>query len=140
VIKKYNIKKVNKILDLGCGEGRDAINLLEEGYNLLAIDYSKTVINKCNELTNNKYKNNFKQLDIFEDKLNEKYDFIYSIAVLHMFVSDNHRNLFYQFIKEHLNDNGIVLIITMGDGIEEYSSDISTSFHQTIRKNINNKK
>ena len=36
-------------------------------------DYSKTVIAKCNELTNNKYVNNFKSLDIMKDKLNKKY-------------------------------------------------------------------
>ena len=44
-------------------------------HNILGIDYSKIVIAKCNELTNNKYVNNFKSLDIMKDKLNNKYDF-----------------------------------------------------------------
>ena len=70
-ILKYNINKNDKILELGCGEGRDAFYLLDNGYNLLAVDYSKTVINKCNELTNNKYVNNFRQFDLIEDKLDE---------------------------------------------------------------------
>ena len=58
VIKKYNIKKDSKILDLGCGEGRDARYLLDNGYDVMAFDYSRSAINKCNELSNNKYINN----------------------------------------------------------------------------------
>ena len=103
IIKEFNISKKAKILDLGCGEGRDAIYLLKENYNVLAIDYSQTVINKCNEITNNKFTKLFKQFDILEDKLNEKFDFIYSIAVLHMFVLEEHRNKYLNFIKTHLN-------------------------------------
>src|SRR5699024_5058738 len=106
IIKEFNISQKAKILDLGCGEGRDAIYLLKENYNVLAIDYSQTVINKCNEITNNKFTKSFKQFDILEDKLNEKFDFIYSIAVLHMFVLEEHRNKYLNFIKTHLNENG----------------------------------
>ena len=53
------------LLEVSYGEGRQ--------YNLLAVDYSKTVINKCNKLTNNEYINNFRQSDIIKDKLNNKY-------------------------------------------------------------------
>ena len=139
-IIKYNINKNSKILDLGCGEGRDTINLLNKGYNVLGIDYSKTVINKCNELTNNKYINNFKQLDILNDKLNMKFDFIYSIAVIHMFLLDSDRNTFYKFIYNHLNEDGYALIISMGDGTSEYTSDINKSFNKVKRININTNK
>lgn len=140
-IKKYNITKEDKILEVGCGEGRDSIYLLDNNYhNLLGVDYSKTVINKCNELTNNKYINNFRQLDIIKDKLNNKYKFIYSVAVIHMFVVEEHRNKFYKFIYNHLDDNGIALIISMGDGINTYKSDINKAFNKVVRENINTKK
>ena len=140
VIDKFNINKSDKILDLGCGEGRDSIYLLDNGYNVLAVDYSVNVINKCNELTNNKYINNFKQFDLIKDKLNDKYKFIYSIAVLHMFVEDNHRNSFYKCIYNHLEEDGIALIICMGDGVKEYKSNVEDAFKDTIRFNINSKK
>lgn len=136
-ILKYNINKNDKILELGCGEGRDAFYLLDNGYNLLAVDYSKTVINKCNELTNNKYVNNFRQFDLIEDKLNDKFDFIYSVAVIHMFVEENHRDAFYKFIREHLKDDSIALIISMGDGDTEFKTDINKAFDDTMRKNVN---
>lgn len=139
-IKSENIYNDAKILEIGCGEGRDAIFLLENNYNVLAIDYSNTVIEKCNELSNYKYINNFKQFDIINDLLEEKFDFIYSIAVIHMFVNKKHREKFYNFINNHLNKDGVSLIISMGDGIKEYTSDITKSFEDTKRTIINNGK
>lgn len=139
-LKKYKITKNSNILELGCGEGRDAIYLLDNGYNVLGVDDSFAVIDKCNELTNYKYVNNFKQLDLIENSLNEKFDFIYSVAVIHMFVLDEHRNKFYNFIYDHLKDNGIALIISMGDGTLEINSDLEKAFDDTKRVNINTNK
>ena len=139
-LKKCKITKNSNILELGCGEGRDAIYLLDNGYNVLVVDYSFAVIDKCNELTNYKYVNNFKQLDLIENSLNEKFDFIYSVAVIHMFVLDEHRNKFYNFIYDHLKDNGIALIISMGDGTLEINSDLEKAFDDTKRVNINTNK
>lgn len=137
IIKEQKISTKDKILELGCGEGRDALYLLDKGYNILAIDYSKTVIEKCNELSNNKYKDNFKALDIMKDTLNDKYKFIYSVAVIHMFTEKTHRNKFYGFIYNHLEDDGISLIITMGDGINTYKSNTKDAFKKVKRTNIN---
>lgn len=139
-LKKCKITKNSNILELGCGEGRDAIYLLNNGYKVLGVDYSFAVIDKCNELTNYKYVNNFKQLDLIENLLNEKFDFIYSVAVIHMFVLDEHRNKFYNFIYDHLKDNGIALIISMGDGTLEINSDLEKAFDDTKRVNINTNK
>lgn len=138
VIEKYKISKRDKILDLGCGEGRDASFLLNEGYNVTAIDYSNEAINKCNELTNNKYQENFKQLDIFKDLLDDKFKFIYSIAVMHMFVLDIHRNKYLKFIYNHLEDSGLALICVMGDGKKEYASDINDALKNSERKLLHN--
>lgn len=137
-LNNFNCSKEELILDLGCGEGRDAIFLLNEGYNILAIDYSINVIKKCNDLSNNKYRNSFMQFDIFNDKLDKKFKYIYSIAVLHMFVTNEHRKLFFKFIREHLIDDGVALICVLGDGKEEYYSDITKSFENTKRVVMNN--
>ena len=53
-INKYKITKDSKILELGSGEGRDVIFLLDKGYNVLALEYSISAVNKCKKLTNNK--------------------------------------------------------------------------------------
>ena len=137
-LERYNCKKSDLILDLGCGEGRDAIFLLKKEYSLLAIDYSINAINKCIDLTKHKYENCFMQFDIIKDKMNQKFKFIYSIAVLHMFVTDEHRNFFLKFIREHLTDDGVALICILGDGKKEYCSDIKKSFNNTKRIVMNN--
>ena len=123
-----NVKKEGKILDLGCGEGRDAIYLLNRGYNVTAIDYSISAINKCNQLSNNKYKDCFKSFDIFQDILDDTFDYIYSISVLHMFVLTEHRNSYLNFIYNHLNKNGKALITVLGDGTLEKKSNIDDAF------------
>lgn len=137
-IEKYEVTKEDKILDLGCGEGRDAIYLLGKGYNVLAVDYSSSVIDKCNELSNNKYKKNFKQFDVMEDEMPEKFNYIYSIAVLHMFVLTEHRNKFLTFIRKHLEDKGKCLLCVLGDGEKTYSTDIENAFNNTKRTVMNN--
>ena len=137
-IIKEKIPTTAKILELGCGEGRDAIFLLNKNYNVFAIDYSNTVIEKCKELSNYNYNNRFKQFDIIKDTLKDKFDFIYSVAVIHMFVNKEHRDKFYKFIYSHLSANGIALIVSMGDGIKEYKSDINKSFDDIERVVINN--
>ena len=139
-ILKENIPSNAKILELGCGEGRDAIFLLNKNYNVLAVDYSNTVIEKCKELSNYKYNDKFKRFDIICDSLEDKYDFIYSIAVIHMFVNKKHRNKFYKFIYNHLKVNGSALIVSMGDGNKEYMTDIKKSFDNVERIVTNNDK
>ena len=52
IINQYKINKKSKILDLGCSEGSDSICLLDARDNVMAVDYSSTVIEKCYELFN----------------------------------------------------------------------------------------
>lgn len=136
-LNRYNCSKTDDILEIGCGEGRDAIYLLDNGYRVLGLDYSINAINKCNELSNNKYTNSFKVFDLMNENLDKKFKYIYSIAVLHMFVLDKHRDLFYKFIYEHLSDDGYCLISVLGDGEKEYASDITTSFDEKERMVMN---
>lgn len=134
-ICRYEIDKDSKILEVGCGEGRDTKYLLDQGYNVIGIDCSKTVIDKCIDRT--KYKDNFKVFDIFQDKTSLQFDFIYSVAVIHMFLLEEHRDKFYRFIYEHLKDKGKALVISMGDGESEYASNIDEASMIVQRKNIN---
>lgn len=115
-IKKYQITKKHSILEIGCGEGRDAFYLLKKGYSVLATDISNEAIQYCKK-NFLKYQNQFQILNCLHDTLNHQYDFIYAIAVIHMFVLDEDRDSFYMFVKKHLNENGLALICSLGDGI-----------------------
>lgn len=66
IILEYKISKISTILELGCGEGRDAIYVLNQGYNLLATDISQEAIKYCKGNAH-VYNNNFITLNACED-------------------------------------------------------------------------
>lgn len=132
-IIKYNIDKAASILEIGCGEGRDAKYLLGKNYNVLATDVSKEAINYCKKI-DKEHSNNYEVLDVLDcDDYSKKFDFIYSVACLHMLVLDEDRNKYFEFINNHLNDNGYALVLTMGDGKTERSSDITKAWEDVER-------
>ena len=133
IITKYDIRPHMQILELGCGEGRDAQYLLKNGYNLLAVDISQEAINYCKK-TFPDYDNHFKVIDCVNGSLSEKFDFIYAVAVVHMLVPDEDRNKFYKFIFDHLTTNGVALICSMGNGKTERRSDINAAFELQERE------
>ena len=126
-ITEYRIPHRAAILELGCGEGRDAVHLLRNGYSVTATDISPEAIRYCRE-KESAYAENFRILDCINGALNRQFDFIYAVAVVHMLVDDCDRMAFYSFIREHLKDDGIALVCTMGDGTFQRSSDTSTAF------------
>ena len=126
-IREFQIGPNSRILELGCGEGRDAIHLLRQGYRVLATDISPEAIAHCQRLAP-EYTDRFQVLDCIDGKLEKNFDFIYAVAVVHMLVEDIHRKGFYQFIRNHLNASGIALICTMGDGEIQRKSDITNAF------------
>ncbi|MBQ9848121.1 MAG: methyltransferase domain-containing protein [Clostridia bacterium] len=132
IINKYGISKEASILEIGCGEGRDSIVLLKKGYDLLATDISPQAIAYCK----NQYKEfskSFCILDAINGRLDKRFDFIYSVAVIHMLVLDEDRKAFCSFIRNHLGENGIALICTMGDGETERMTDISKAYELSER-------
>lgn len=127
-VSEFSISHQSKILEIGCGEGRDAYPLLRDGFDLTATDVSAEAIDFCRKRMPD-YAGHFLTLDCVTEKLNSKFDFIYAVAVVHMLVPDEDRNAFYSFIREHLKQSGIALICTMGDGSVERQTDIRFAFH-----------
>jgi len=126
-IREFDITLEHKILELGCGEGRDAYPLLQAGLQVLATDISPAAIAFARKKWP-EYAENFAVLDCVAGETDGKFDFIYAVAVVHMLVEDAHRNAFYRFIRKHLTPNGIALICTMGDGQTERQTDTHTAF------------
>ena len=127
VIDRYKIHRGQKLLEIRCGEGRDSRTVLEHGFPLMATDISEEAIAYCRQQMP-RYENHFSVLDCLSARLEETFDFIFAIAVVHMLVLDEDRDGFYPFIRSHLTAEGIALICTMGDGEFEMRSDISTAF------------
>ena len=122
-----------RILEIGCGEGRDAAPLLSRGRKLLATDASPEAISYCRKKMP-QYAGSFSELDCLRDALDEKYDMIYAVSVVHMLVEDVDRRGFYRFIRNHLRESGVALICSMGDGETEIRSDASRAF-ETVERN-----
>ena len=89
-LKKYIKIESPKILDVGCGEGRDCLYLLSLGYDIEGIDVSSEAISYCkNNAGENR--NRFHVVDVCTQSFEGKFDFIYSVATLHMLVLDDDR-------------------------------------------------
>ena len=100
-IGKYGVSRTDAILEIGCGEGRDARAVLDGGYGLLATDISEEAVSFCRKRMP-AYESSFQVLDCINGSHEGRYDFIYAVAVLHMLVLDEDRKAFYRFLYEHL--------------------------------------
>ena len=127
VLEKFHIRPDASLLEVGCGEGRDAAFLLQRGWNVLGADISPEAISYCRE-KNPSFRDCFRVLNCITDRLGEKFDFIYAVAVVHMLVRDKDRDGFYRFLRNQLKDGGIALVCSMGNGELERSSDIEKAF------------
>ena len=109
----YDIMKIlppirpYRVLDIGCGEGKDAVFFAKCGYTVTAFDISKQGIEKAEKLAQyNKVEVRFFRGDIFDYRPETEYDIIFSSGVLH-FLSRSRRKEFCDSLKEHTADNGI---------------------------------
>lgn len=132
ILRQHPLSQDAKLLEIGCGEGRDAAPLLEKGMDLLATDISPEAIRYCREKMP-AFASRFQVLDCIAGELQGTFDLIYAVAVLHMLVVDEDRRAFYRFVRRHLKPDGLALICTMGDGEMERQSDIRTAFEAQER-------
>ncbi len=135
LLKQYGANKNSSILEIGCGEGQNAIYLLSEGYNVHASDISPEAIRWCKQKASEKgvSQSPFFVMDILQNSLAEKFDFIYSVAVLHMLVEQGDRDKFLKFVHDHLKKSGKAFIVIMGDGEETRKTDINKAFELADR-------
>ena len=126
-LRRLKLPQEAGILELGCGEGRDALAVLGAGYDLLATDCSPEAIAFCRRLAGDRA-DCFRQLDFLRDTLEERFAFIYAVAVLHMLVEDEDRRGLCRFVYEHLRPGGCALLCSMGDGETVFRTDPCEAF------------
>lgn len=96
-----------KILDIGCGEGKDAVFFAKNGYIVSAFDITdkgldkgKLLAEKCGVYVD------FFKADIMDYRLDDTYDIIFSSGIFH-FIKPEVRNELIENLKTHTNENGI---------------------------------
>ncbi|OOC58474.1 methyltransferase domain-containing protein [Paenibacillus ihbetae] len=96
-----------KLLDIGCGEGKDAVFFARNGYEVSAFDVSDAGIEKTRSLAEKTgvYVHVFKA-DILDFRLDTHYDIIFSSGVLH-YIKPEYRKEIFDNYKQFTNENGI---------------------------------
>lgn len=99
--------KPYRVLDMGCGEGKDAVFFAKCGYAVTAFDISEQGIEKAKRLAeHNKVEVRLFRADLFDYRPDTEYDIIFSSGVLH-FVPGQQRKDLCDSLKGHTADNGI---------------------------------
>lgn len=105
-------KKPLKVLDLGCGEGQDAIFFARNGYEVTAFDLSPVGIDKAVSRAKSLNLNiQFFVADVSEFQPKETYDIVFSSGVLQYVPPEKRRELINTF-KKNTNPDGIHVLHT----------------------------
>lgn len=120
------LKKGSQILDVGAGEGRNAIYLSEQGFNVDAFDISEKGIKKLNYLATKKgvYINSF-ICDVSNFIFCKQYDLIIAHGIL-QFIDNSIRNKFIEQMKNFTKVGGynIISVFTNTTEIPEDLKDL----------------
>lgn len=96
-----------RVLDLGCGEGKDAVFFAKCGYSVTAFDISEQGIEKAKKLAeHNKTEVNFFKADLLCYRPDTEYDIIFSSGALH-FLPPAIRKEFCSSLKAHTSKIGV---------------------------------
>ncbi|WP_027308516.1 bifunctional 2-polyprenyl-6-hydroxyphenol methylase/3-demethylubiquinol 3-O-methyltransferase UbiG [Caloramator sp. ALD01] len=131
---KY-LEKGAKILDLGCGSGRDAKHFLDNGYDVVALDASIEMVRLSSELTGRKtVHKTFNELD-YENE----FDAIWACASL-LHVSRKEIDDILYKISRALKPNGILFASFKYGDKEEFRNGRFFNFYEekSFRELINN--
>lgn len=101
------IIKPRKVLEIGCGNGRNAIYLAQKGCTVTAVDISQRAIDWAKEQAEvNSVKIQFVCENIFNLNLElQEFDYIYDSGCFHH-LSPHRRVSYIQFINKYLKNNG----------------------------------
>ena len=108
VIEFMPPSKQLKLLDIGCGEGKDAVFFARCGYEVSAFDISEAGIEKTKRLAEQANVNvRAFRANLWDYRFDEKYDILYSSGVLH-YIKPELRDEVMANYKTNVNENGLV--------------------------------
>ena len=142
LIQKFSTKNSDMIIDIGCGKGFLADNLLKLNYkNITLVDISLNALNEVKERLKNKSLN-FVETDVLNLKPEKTFDIWHDRAVFHFIIKKENVEKYISLCDEYINENGILIIGTFAeDGplkcsgleIKRYSIE---SLKQLFKKNF----
>ena len=117
-----NYPKKGKLLDLGCGQGRDSIALARLGYNVSGVDNSKVGIDQMNEIGKAENLNLIAQVaDIYNFDQFDKFDIILLDSMFHFAKNDKEKEIgLIKKIVSKIKNEGLIIVCIQdtGDKVE----------------------
>ena len=99
-----------KILDLGCGQGRDALALAHLGYEVTGVDISQVGIEQMmRDAKKHKLKVNGIIADIYEFPIDSSYDYILLDSMLHFYKREREKEIV--LVKRIMNEMRIGAVL-----------------------------
>ncbi len=146
IFKKYSDVKVKKILDVGCGTGEHAIELVKRGYKVCAIDIDKDAIKYLSSKFRHKNLET-KVLDATKiDRLNKKFDAAISLGFVFSYLVNFEKQLEHLvkiskilkkgsiYVLELPTAKGFLIKSTLLDEWEEEKNGIKVKVEYKTRK------
>lgn len=120
ILKK---NEINNLLEIGCGQGRDAVHFSQLGYNVNAFDISSKAIKFVEEIKNSLELTNLNLIVHDAEKpfsySKENFDFVYSNLALQFFNLDQLQTIFTN-IANAMKEDSMLLFSTKKKGDKYY--------------------
>ena len=115
LIKKYSSDNSDKIIDVGCGKGFLADNLLESKFkDITLVDISSNALSEINNRLKNQYLS-FIETDILDFNSDYKYDIWHDRAVFHFITENKSIDKYISLCNNYINRDGTLIIGTFAE-------------------------
>lgn len=107
VMKLLPPTRALRVLDIGCGEGKDAVFFAKNGYKVSAFDITQSGVDKAKKLAEKHRVNvNFFKADVKDFRLESEFDVLFCSGVLH-FIPNELREEIFENYRTHTAKNGV---------------------------------
>ncbi len=107
VMKLMPPTRALRVLDIGCGEGKDAVFFAKNGYKVSAFDITQSGIDKAKKLAEqHRVEVNFFRADINDFRLESDFDVIFCSGVMH-FIPNELRSEIFENYRSHTSVGGL---------------------------------
>lgn len=107
LVEHISLLKLGSVLDVACGDGRNSIYLLEQGFDVTGIDFSQIALDKLNTFSSQRsFQVKTKKIDLSMENCLDNIDQFDNIIINHYKLSE------YQLSKlyTHINYDGVLFI------------------------------
>ena len=116
LVEILNNNQIKSALELGCGEGRNAVYMAKNDVTVSAVDLSDKAINNAKIFANeNSVSIDFKCGNVFDMQFENLFDFVYDSGMFHHLAP--HRRLSYlDLLNKYLKDKGYFALCCFAEG------------------------